>query len=65
MSLSRALILVKAARHKLASGQALSIDDLATLTQETVMQNLTDEERMKLLKPISAKYFKTLDVLRY
>jgi MerR family transcriptional regulator, thiopeptide resistance regulator len=61
VSLSRALSLVKAARHKLASGQALSIDDLATLTKETVMPNITDEERMQLLKPISEKYFSKED----
>src|ERR1700729_1210097 len=35
--LPRALGLLKAARAKLASGQPLSIDDLANLTKETVM----------------------------
>src|SRR5471032_791257 len=33
--LAHALKVVRAARAKLASGQALSIDDLATLTKET------------------------------
>jgi DNA-binding transcriptional MerR regulator len=35
--LARALELVRAARAKLRSGQSLSVDDLATLTMETVM----------------------------
>ena len=55
--LSGAMALVRAARVKLGSGQVLSIDDLATLTKETVMPNLTEQERMELLKPISARYF--------
>jgi MerR family transcriptional regulator, thiopeptide resistance regulator len=56
-SVAQALALLRSARAKLASGQALSIDDLANLNTETVMQNLTDEERYKLMKPISDKYF--------
>ncbi len=63
-ALSRALALVRAARVKLASGNALSIDDLAHLTKETVMPNLTEEERMELLKPISAKYFTPEDAAK-
>jgi MerR family transcriptional regulator, thiopeptide resistance regulator len=35
--ISRALKLIRKARTKLASGEALSIDDLTTLTQEAVM----------------------------
>ena len=61
VSLSRAMALFRGARTKLASGQALSIDDLATLTQETVMKTFIDEERMKLLKPISDKYLSMED----
>ena len=38
----RALVLVRAARAKLASGQALSIDDLANLSKETVMNARLD-----------------------
>jgi DNA-binding transcriptional MerR regulator len=37
--LSRALALVRAARARLAAGEALSIDDLAALTQETTMKS--------------------------
>ena len=56
-SVTQALALLRAARAKLAAGQALSIDDLANLNTETVMPTLTDEERYKLMKPISDKYF--------
>src|ERR1700683_4267822 len=35
--ITRALTLIRKARAKLASGEILSIDDLATLTQEAVM----------------------------
>jgi DNA-binding transcriptional MerR regulator len=47
--LSGALALVRAARAKLASGQALSIDDLATLTKETVMTASPSPEDVKAL----------------
>jgi DNA-binding transcriptional MerR regulator len=54
----RALELVRAARARLASGQTLSIDDLATLTKETTMTNkATPEEMKEIFDPISAKYF--------
>lgn len=56
-SVTQSLALLRSARAKLASGQALSIDDLANLKMETVMPTLTDEERYKLMKPISDKYF--------
>jgi DNA-binding transcriptional MerR regulator len=49
--LSRALALVRAARAKLAAGQALSIDDLATLSQETVMARPSATEFNKILTP--------------
>jgi DNA-binding transcriptional MerR regulator len=49
--LARALDLVRAARAKLKAGQALSIDDLATLTQETVMTRPSAKELGKTLKP--------------
>jgi len=54
-SVTQSLTLLRSARAKLASGQALSIDDLANLNMETVMPTLTDEERYKLMKPISDK----------
>ena len=51
-ALSRALTLVRAARVKLASGQALSIDDLANLTKETVMARPSIKEFSQLLGPL-------------
>jgi DNA-binding transcriptional MerR regulator len=60
-SVAQALSLLRSARAKLASGQALSIDDLANLNTETVMPSLTDEERYKLMKPFSDKYFTAED----
>jgi DNA-binding transcriptional MerR regulator len=47
--LSAALTLVRAARSKLASGRVLSIDDLATLSQETVMTASPNPEDVKSL----------------
>jgi DNA-binding transcriptional MerR regulator len=47
--LSRALALVRAARAKLKAGQALSIDDLATLNQETVMTRTVGAKEMSQL----------------
>ena len=47
--LSRALALVRAARAKLKAGQALSIDDLATLNQETVMTRIVGAKEMNQL----------------
>ena len=48
-SLGQALGLVRAARSKLAAGQALSIDDLVTLNTETVMTPKPDPEELKTL----------------
>jgi DNA-binding transcriptional MerR regulator len=39
--ITRALVLIRAARGKLRRGQTLSIDDLATLSKETSMSKLT------------------------
>lgn len=50
---SRALVLVRMARAKLAAGQALSIDDLATLTKETVMTRFSVKEMNQLLTPFA------------
>jgi DNA-binding transcriptional MerR regulator len=58
---SRALALVRAARAKLAAGQALSIDDLANLNKETVMQTTPSKEEIENIKvmfaPLVAKHF--------
>ena len=56
---SRALGLVRAARAKLAAGQALSIDDLATLTKETTMTGKLSGKDLfhPALRPFAGKYF--------
>jgi MerR family transcriptional regulator, thiopeptide resistance regulator len=53
---SRALALIRKARAKLASGAVLSIDDLATLTQETVMTHPTAKEFNKVITPFMQKH---------
>jgi DNA-binding transcriptional MerR regulator len=56
--LARALTLVRSARAKLASGAALSIDDLANLTKETVLTDKANREELKaLLTPVLARHF--------
>lgn len=56
--LGHALGLVRAARARLAAGEALSIDDLSNLTMETTMTTKpSDEEMQALFAPISAKHF--------
>ena len=59
--LARALELVKAARAKLADGQALSIDDLAKLSQETVMTPKPDAQAIKQLTDDYARKHFTAD----
>jgi len=61
---AKALNLVRTARAKLASGKALSIDDLANLTKETVMTVLPPEALKTLIRdvtqnmaPMTEKYF--------
>ena len=55
--ITRALALIRKARAKLASGEALSVDDLATLTQETVMTKQTTAEELKeILVPFRQKH---------
>jgi MerR family transcriptional regulator, thiopeptide resistance regulator len=55
--LSRALALVRTARAKLKAGQALSIDDLATLNQETVMTRIVGAKEMnQLFTPFSDRH---------
>ena len=58
--LSRALGLVRAARVKLAAGQALSIDDLANLTKETSMASKLTRPTYfhPALVPHQHKYFR-------
>ncbi len=54
----RALLLVRTARTKLAAGEALSIDDLITLTKETTMTTKEQHEEMKaIFDPIVEKHF--------
>lgn len=55
--ITRALRLIRKARSKRAAGQALSIDDLATLAQETVMTKLTTEERSQIAAPFLKTHF--------
>jgi DNA-binding transcriptional MerR regulator len=55
--LSRALALVRAARAKLKAGQALSIDDLANLTKETVMTRPSVKDLNRMLKPFADRHF--------
>jgi DNA-binding transcriptional MerR regulator len=55
--LARALELVRAARAKLAAGQALSIDDLANLTKETVMTRPSYKDISQTLKPFRDQHF--------
>ncbi len=58
MRVGRALQIVRAARARLAAGQALSIDDLATLTKETTMTNKANPEEMKaIFDPLVEKHF--------
>lgn len=45
--IARALVLIRKARTKLASGEALSIDDLATLSLETVMTSHTTAGKLE------------------
>jgi hypothetical protein len=55
--ITRALTLIRKARTKLASGDILSIDDLATLTQETVMRTQSTAEELKeILTPFKQKH---------
>jgi MerR family transcriptional regulator, thiopeptide resistance regulator len=60
--IARALTLLRKARAKLASGAALSIDDLATLTQETVMTtHPTAQELGEALAPFKQKHLTSGD----
>src|SRR6185312_16538196 len=54
--LSQALMLVQKAQAKLAGGQALSIDDLANLSKETVVTQPNVKEFSKMLKPFADRH---------
>ncbi|HTQ14588.1 MAG TPA: MerR family transcriptional regulator [Rhizomicrobium sp.] len=59
----KALGLVRAARARLASGGALSIDDLATLTRETTMTAKPTQAEMKaLFDPFVEKHFSRAEI---
>ena len=56
--IARALTLIRKARTKLATGAALSIDDLANLTQETVMTtHPTVKDLNEVMNPFKQKHF--------
>ena len=58
-----ALRLVRAARAKLTRGEALTIDDLATLTLETTMTaKPSKEELKKIFDPLIAKHYAPEDI---
>ena len=60
--ITRALTLIRKARTKLASGEALSIDDLATLTRKTVMtKQSTTEELKEIFAPLKQKHLTPQD----
>ncbi len=60
--LTRALTLVRGARAKLEAGHALSIDDLADLTKETVMTTPRNAKEMNaLIKPFADRHISESD----
>jgi DNA-binding transcriptional MerR regulator len=62
---TNALQIVRRARARLAAGQALTIDDLATLTRETTMTKKASDEEMKaIFDPLAAKHFTAEDRAR-
>jgi len=56
----RALALIRAARGRLAKGEALSVDDLATLTRETTMAEHAPEWAKKM-EPMIDRHFSDAD----
>lgn len=53
----RALAVLRGARARLEKGEALSVDDLTQLTQETTMtQTMTDEEWRETFEPLWTKH---------
>ena len=60
--ISRALALIRKTRTRLASGESLSIDELATLTQETIMTTQSTAEELKeVLAPFKRKHLTAQD----
>lgn len=56
--IDRALVLIRDARSRLAKGQSLTVDDLATLTTETTMRpKATPEEMREIFDPLIAKHY--------
>jgi len=56
--LGHALDIVRRARARLAAGEALSVDDLATLTKETTMTGKASDAEMKaIFDPLAEKHF--------
>lgn len=54
----QALVLLAAARAKLAGGRPLSLDDLTTLTRETAMsKRIAAEEWREIFEPLGRKHF--------
>jgi DNA-binding transcriptional MerR regulator len=60
-SVTRALALLRSARAKLATGAALSIDDLTNLTQETVMPPLSAKEMNRLITPFADRHISSAE----
>lgn len=54
--LSQAIALVQQAQAKLAGGQALSIDDLANLSRETVVTRPNVKDLAQMLKPFADRH---------
>ena len=57
LRMERALALVRRARTKLAAGDALSTDDLITLTKETTMTKAQQDEMKAIFDPLTEKHF--------
>lgn len=63
--LEHALALVRAARSRLAAGETLSIDDLATLTKETTMNTkLRTEDWKEMFDPLIQKNYAPEDLAK-
>jgi hypothetical protein len=59
----RALVLVRQARERLAQGVSLSIDDLTTLSKETIMTSkLTQEDLAQALDPHVRSHFSPAEI---
>ena len=62
----RGLRLLRAARARLEAGEALSVDDLTTLTKETTMDpKLSDEEWREVFDPLARRHFSPEDLAEF